>query len=226
MSDEPSLSQQAQGNYIAQASGGSTATIQVLPPTPRQEKDRVHFLARLRALYEDLWEQSLQGAAQLTLGLTEKPDVVLRHTELLLRAPEQPERRLPEGTTLLEVYYEAGQELLLLGEPGAGKSTLLLELAGRLVERAEQDPGDPFPVLLPLSSWAVKRPPLTEWLSAQLSLIYDVSRQLSHAWVHTDLILPLLDGLDEVPQEARGACVEAINTYRKEHLVGQLPIDL
>src|SRR5512135_2705669 len=142
MSEKPSLSQQAQGSYIAQAAAGGSATVQVvLPPPAVQERNRVRFLARLHALYEDLWEQSLQGAAQLTLGLTEKPDVVLRHTELLLRAPQLPERPLPEGTTLLDMYDEAGQELLLLGEPGAGKSTLLLELARRLVERAEQDPG-------------------------------------------------------------------------------------
>lgn len=179
----------------------------------------MHFLKRLRSLYESLWEQSLQGVALTTLGLTEKPEVVLRHTDLLLRTTEQLERRLPEGTTLLEKYDEVGQELLLLGEPGAGKSTLLLELARQLVGRAEQDPGHPFPIILPLSSWAVKRPPFTEWLSAQLSLIYDVPLQLSRAWIQTDRILPLLDGLDEVPQEARGACIEAITAYRKEHLV-------
>ncbi len=219
MSEKPSLSQQAQGSFIAQATDSSTATVQVvLPPTPRQEQNRVRFLKRLRALYEDMWEKSLQGAAQLTLGLTKKPDVVLYHTELLLRAPQQPQRPLPEGTTLLEVYDEAGQDLLLLGEPGAGKSTLLLELARRLVERAEQDPGHPLPVLLPLSSWAVKQMPLIEWLPAQLSLIYDVSRRLSRTWVQTDQIIPLLDGLDEVPQQTRVACIEAINTYRKEHL--------
>ncbi len=33
MSDKPSISQQAQGSYIAEATGGSTATVQVvLPP--------------------------------------------------------------------------------------------------------------------------------------------------------------------------------------------------
>ena len=220
MTDDPSVSQQAQGSYIAQATHGGTATVQVvLPPAPVQEQNRVRFLKRLRYLYDELWEQSLQGAALLTLGLTEKPDAVLQHTGLLFRSPQQPERPLPPGTSIAQVYDKAGQELLLLGEPGAGKSTLLLDLARQLVGRAEQDAGHPFPIIFLLSSWATKPQPLQDWLSAQLSLIYDVPLQLSRAWVFTNQILPLLDGLDEVPQEARLACIEAVTTYRKEHLV-------
>jgi predicted NACHT family NTPase len=39
----------------------------------------------------------------------------------------------------MQVYDEAGGELLILGEPGAGKTTLLLQLARELLSRAEQD---------------------------------------------------------------------------------------
>ncbi|MEO8954240.1 MAG: hypothetical protein ABI396_04880, partial [Ktedonobacteraceae bacterium] len=46
---------------------------------------------------------------------------------------------------------------------------------------------------------------------------YQVPRQLAHVWVETDLILPLLDGLDEVATENRTKCIEAINTYHQEH---------
>lgn len=220
MPDEPPITQQAQGSYIAQATHGGTATVQVvLPPAPVQEQNRVRFLARLRSQYDELWEQSLQGVALMTLGLTEKPDAVLRHSEVLYRAPKLPERPLPEGTSIVNVYDKAGQELLILGEPGVGKSTLLLDLARQLVGRAEQDAGHPLPIIFPLSSWAEKQQPLLDWLPTQLHLIYDVPLQLSRAWVFTNQILPLLDGLDEVPQEARLACIEAITTYRKEHLV-------
>jgi DNA polymerase III delta prime subunit len=155
----------------------------------------------------------------MMLGLTEKPDAVLHHTGLLFRSPQQPEQPLPEGTSIAEVYDRAGHELLILGEPGAGKSTLLLDLARQLVGRAEQDAGHPLPVIFPLSSWAEKKQPLQDWLPAQLSLIYDAPFRVSRAWVFTDQVLPLLDGLDEMPREARLACIDAISTYRKEHLV-------
>ena len=220
MPDDPTITQQAQGSYIAQAVQGGIATVNVvLPPAPIQEQNRIRFLVRLRSQYDELWEQSLQGAALMTLGLTEKPDAVLHHTGLLFRSLQQPEQPLPEGTSIAEVYDKAGHELLILGEPGAGKSTLLLDLARQLLGRAEQDARHPLPVIFPLSSWAEKQPPLQDWLTAQLSLIYSVPIKLSRAWVFTDQIFPMLDGLDEVPQEARLACVDAITTYRKEHLV-------
>src|SRR6266446_3455142 len=98
MLEEPSTTQQAEGSYIAQAAQGGIATVNVvLPPAPIQEQNRVRFLARLRSQYDELWKQFLQGAALMTLGLTEKPNAVLHHTDLLFRSPQQPEQLLPEG---------------------------------------------------------------------------------------------------------------------------------
>src|SRR5260370_42708551 len=151
MTDDPSVSQQAQGSYIAQATDGGTATVQVvLPPAPVQEQNRVRFLKRLRYRYDEEWEQSLEGAGLLTLGLVSKPDAVLHPTGLLFLSPQQPERPLPPGTSIAQVYEQAGQELLILGEPGAGKTTLLLNLARRRVERAQHHATQPLPVIIPL----------------------------------------------------------------------------
>src|SRR5690348_6779285 len=129
MVDEPKpvISQQAQGSYIAQAAEGGVATVNVVLPLPAvQEQNRVRFLARLRYHYDELWEQSLQGVAAITLNLTQKPDAVSHHTGLLFLPTKPIERPLPPGTSIVNVYDSCGQELLLLGEPGAGKSTLLL----------------------------------------------------------------------------------------------------
>jgi NACHT domain len=219
MADEPSATQHAQGSYIAQASQSGTATVQVYPVSVPPEQNRVRFLARLRYQYQELWEQSLQGAALMELGLANKPDAVQHQAELLFRPAQQVERLLPPGTSITQIYEEAGQELLILGEPGAGKSTLLLDLARHLVDCAEQDTQQPMPVLLPLSSWADKRQPLSDWLIEQMHLLYHVPTRLSSRWAQADQFLPLLDGLDEIPQEARLACIAAINQYHNEHLL-------
>lgn len=196
--------------------GGEPAHV---APSTLTQRNRTYMLQRLRYSYRELMAQSLQGAAWLELGLAHKPDAVQNATTLLLRQPNQPEQRLPPGTSIVQVYEEANHELLILDEPGVGKSTLLLQLAQHLVEQAEQDTARPLPVILPLSSWAVKRPLIQDWLGEQLSLIYDVPRQISREWVHQEQVLPLLDGLDEVEESARAACIAAINAYHREHLL-------
>jgi len=208
--------QYASGNYIAQATDGGTATINVVLPSPKlRSRNRVYFLQRLHFDYDQQREKALQGAPYLILGLNEKPSAVQHQTDLLFRNRQLPERPLPPETAIVKVFDDAAQSLLILGEPGAGKSLLLLDLAQKLVERAEQDEEFPMPVILPLSNWAVRRPPLAEWMSDQLTRFYDVSPQISAGWVSTRQVLPLLDGLDEVTRDARTACIVAINDYYK-----------
>ncbi len=185
---------------------------------PLSEHDRAHMLRRLRLSYEQLLRQSLQGAVQLELGLAERPAAVQNTISLSLRLPDQPEQPLPPHISIVQAYELAHHELLILGEPGAGKSTLLLELAHYLVEQAEQDASHFLPVLVPLSSWAVSRRLLHEWLVEQITLLYDVPRSLGQMWIQAGLVLPLLDGLDEVEESARAACIAAINAYHSEHV--------
>src|SRR5947209_2774302 len=183
----------------------------ITPQRVLSEHDRLHMLRRLRLRYEQMLAQSLQGAVQVELGLAERSAAVQNAASLSFRLPAQPEQPLPPHTSIREAYELAQQELLILGEPGAGKSTLLLELAHHLIERAEQDTTQPLPVLLPLSSWATNRRPLHEWLAEQMALLYDVPRSLSHQWLQTEQLLPLLAGLDELEASARATCVAALN---------------
>ena len=191
------------------------SAVQAYLPTAQ---DRERMQRRLRLRYEQMLAQSLQGAVQVELGLISRPAAVHSAVSLSLRLPDQPEEPLPPHTSIKEAYELAQQELLILGEPGSGKSTLLLELAHHLVEQSEQDATYPLPVLLPLSSWAVSRPPLEVWLTEQLTLLYNVSRPLSQQWIQAKQVLPLLDGLDEMEASARAACIAAINVYHRDHL--------
>jgi NACHT domain len=121
------------------------------------------------------------------------------------------------GTHITHVYDDADGELLILGEPGAGKTILLLELACDLIERATLDEGHPIPVIFDLSSWAETRQPLIDWMGQELNTKYQIPRKLATTWIANDQILPLLDGLDEMVEVHRAACVETINGYRGEH---------
>ena len=79
-----------------------------------------------------------------------------------------------------------------------------------------------IPVVFNLSSWAEQRLALADWLIDELNKRYDVPRTLAKTWVDAGLILPLLDGLDEVAADHREACVETINAFLSEH--GLLPL--
>ena len=166
--------------------------------TPGDENRR-RLLAKVRSFWiTGVLDQSLHGAALILLGLHEQREAVENPWRFVLQPPDQSARSLPPNTHIIQVYDEVNGELLILGEPGIGKTTLLLELARHLLYRAEKDETHPMPVVFNLSSWAVKRQPITDWLAEELYDKYQVPRQLARSWVNTDQVLPLLDGLDEV----------------------------
>src|SRR6266487_184634 len=189
----------------------------------QQQRNRRAMLAKVKAIWIDgLLEQSLAKEFRIALDLIEQPDAVDLPLNALVQELKHPPRLLPAGMPMIRVFEQMGGALLILGAPGAGKTTLLLELARDLITRAEQDQGHPIPVVFNLSSWAEKRRPLKEWLVEELNTKYDVPRKLAEQWIDADVVLPLLDGLDEVAAEHRNDCVVAINTYREEH--GLVPL--
>ncbi len=117
----------------------------------------------------------------------------------------------------MQVYEDAHQRLLILGEPGSGKSTLLYLLAQHLLALTETNQAAPLPIIFALSSWAQHRAPLEEWMVEQLVQIYKVPQGVAQQWVQDQQIIPLLDGLDEMEAGARPLCVAAINRYHLEH---------
>jgi predicted NACHT family NTPase len=69
---------------------------------------------------------------------------------------------------------------------------------------------------LNVSSWGEKRQqPLSEWVVESLEAKYSVPQEVGCVWVtHQHIIL--LDGLDEVAETRRAACLEMIQRYHKE----------
>ncbi len=162
-------------------------------------------------------EHSLHGAMLIELSLENLPAALENPWRLTVQETNLPPRPLPAGTSIVQVYDEADESLLILGEPGAGKTTLLLELGRILISRAQTDEQEPIPVVFNLSSWAVQHAALEDWLIEELHDRYEVPRPVGANWVKQDQLLLLLDGLDEVAPVARSACIEAINRYRSDH---------
>ena len=209
-----------------QASGTSQVIEQqrglMQPPVPLSllnRQNRMRMLRQVRLIWIDgLLRQLLHHATEFEPHLQERPDMLANPWRLQIQELDHAPRSLPDGTTIVQVYDMAEGELLILGEPGAGKTTLLLELTRILLERTDKDEQLRIPIVFNLSSWAEERRSLSAWLVEELLTKYQVSRKIGQGWIDADQILPLLDGLDEVTQEARAACVQAINTYHHSRL--------
>ncbi|MFC9856609.1 MULTISPECIES: NACHT domain-containing protein [unclassified Streptomyces] len=117
--------------------------------------------------------------------------------------------------------------LVITGAPGAGKTVLALHLM--LLLLADRAPGAPVPVRLSLSTYDPERYKLDDWLADQLTRTYQLRPAAAAALVTARLMLPVLDGLDEMDagevfgdHSRAAAALEAMNSYLHGTTKGQL----
>ncbi|MEH6373920.1 NACHT domain-containing protein [Streptomyces sp. KLMMK] len=143
---------------------------------------------------------------------------------------ETPEELAGSGAQITQMFTcrVPTQRLLVLGPPGAGKTVLLLRLLlGLLAQRDADNPSGgcqavrAVPVLFSLASWNPARQDLYAWMADRLAADYrslagpaparygPVAR--ARALLDHHLILPILDGFDELPSAIRGNALNAIN---------------
>jgi predicted NACHT family NTPase len=108
--------------------------------------------------------------------------------------------------------------LVVLGEPGAGKTMLMVRPVLDLLARRAA--GGPVPFLTSIASWNPVKQGLRDWLGAQLLIDHPAlgispadRAEPTHAaaLLASGLILPVLDGLDEIPEQVRGRAIGRIN---------------
>jgi predicted NACHT family NTPase len=115
--------------------------------------------------------------------------------------------------------------LVVLGEPGAGKTMLMVGLVLDLLHPDRRSSGGPVPALASLASWDPVSQDLHGWLGAMLITDYpdlagapppgSAGGNRFEALLEAGLILPVLDGLDEIPESARPVAITRINKELK-----------
>ncbi|WP_158264227.1 NACHT domain-containing protein [Amycolatopsis sp. CA-126428] len=137
-------------------------------------------------------------------GLNDEPEVNFLVQNDNIHVVAKKFRELPHG------------RLAVLGRSGAGKTTLAIQILSALL--ASRSKTEPVPIFLSIAEWDMRRfPKLNDWISLRLNQCYPALRATSLAgraaqvMVQRGCVIPILDGLDEVPAASRKVVMEAIN---------------
>lgn len=184
-------------------------------PQLRNDREATLLNAVKEHWVEGVLEKSLHGRLRMELRLEERLDAIAHPWGMVWETPEQLRQESPPGTRIIDILERMGMggTLLILGEPGSGKTISLLELADDLIAYAEQDITLPIPVVFNLSTWKGGRQTMFDWLVQELYDKYRVSKPLGKDWISNEKLLLLLDGLDEVRDDRRESCIQALNQF-------------
>ena len=131
-----------------------------------------------------------------------------------------PESLAGSGRELPEVLKRIPTgRLVVLGEPGAGKTVLMIRLVLDLLSNRKAD--SPIPVLCPVASWDPVHLGLNDWLAQMLPMDHPFlaaepppgihGENLARALLDSGKIMPVLDGLDEIPNDVRVSAVARLD---------------
>jgi predicted NACHT family NTPase len=199
------------------------------------DKSRSQLLEAVKVEVKQYLRDNLHNQCMISLHMQEQNKAVGRRVLPKIPEPEAGQEEFPwykrffknhnqPGKLIGEIMPEhkiidlferedINRRLLILGAPYSGKTITLFDLADHLLERAEQDPEKPIPVILKLSKWSGQ--PLEKFIVEQLKQAYSIQKRFTHLWINDKKLLPLLDGLNELGLKQRIKCVDEINKYLK-----------
>jgi thioredoxin-like negative regulator of GroEL len=112
------------------------------------------------------------------------------------------------------------RQLVVLGEPGAGKTVLAMLLTLQLLKIWRSRPDKAVPVLFPIASWNPDAEQIEVFLARRLAEEYpslsrrdDQGHRLADLLVEHARLLPVLDGLDELPAGRHTIAMEKLDLF-------------
>ncbi|MFF4546222.1 hypothetical protein [Streptomyces sp. NPDC001435] len=199
------------------------------PPPRSADADRGRAADALAEAVREQWAaearlRRLQDPVPLDVGWAPADRRLADHAVNIRRAQPLPaprDRRTEDAGGPFATL--PGRRLVVLGGPGSGKTVLAMRFVlGRLAARRS---GGPVPVIFPLAGWDPRQTGLRDWLADRLATDYrplaalaDGRHTLARALLDAGLVLPVLDGFDELARPAYGEAVRRINAELDDDL--------
>lgn len=201
------------------------------PPTPPVpgDKELSHAVERLATEVRDVWRREVE-----ILGLADPEPMPIKWTNTSKKVSDHAQniglKRLSffvDGSHIPQLVNRFKElpkrRLVVLGDPGCGKSTLAVQMLSELLKSRHQD--EPVPVLLNVAGWNVAvDEEFSGWLHRRLDSGFPFLRAISPTIVEKliseRLVLPILDGLDEVHPQYQPKILQAL----KESMSGDDPL--
>ncbi|MFJ5155200.1 NACHT domain-containing protein [Streptomyces sp. NPDC088353] len=217
------MSEQSRGDVHNVFSGGSATyviqgrdfgAVHLHLPPPQTAQDRAAAeLARvvLAQWRDEAGALGLTGSARLAVGWLADWTVADHREHIGADVTGS-----TAGLTELAAAFQAlpARRLVIIGAPGAGKTSLAILLTLQLLSL--QDATRPVPVPLLVSSWDAGKEHFDVWLARRIHEEYvglsrDLDRTRIRELVRDRRVLPVLDGLDELPRPLRSAALAGLN---------------
>jgi NACHT domain len=168
---------------------------------------------RFRGEESELHQMIRPGTVIDDLGAKERVDFRIEAQD---RSRLQVRGRTVPWSELASEWDRAPGRMVILGQPGYGKTVAALMLVGHI--NTAGNPLERVAELFKLVEWhrwraQHARERFADWLAYQLTETYEMPPDIARAIVDFDLLLPVLDGLDEVPAGERRDCKQAIDAY-------------
>ena len=130
------------------------------------EPDVKRFYESLRERYRKRYDSKLDGRFEITLEVSENWD---GEKTQQFTGEYEGKGQISEAFEYINSAFEKQGRLLIVGSPGVGKTVLLLKLALELLDKADIEKKEAFPVIFNLASWSDEYEKFDDWLISVLN---------------------------------------------------------
>jgi NACHT domain len=185
------------------------------PPSEMQIKDA---RAGLKAILQERWraekgshESRVYEALPMRIRFAPTTEAANSSTDAIDMTTDSQSCEGEFSDVLAAFSQEPRYRRVVLGDAGAGKTVLVTELARQLLVATEVE--TPLPLIMPTRAWNPVKQSLRDWLIQQLVVDYSLPKAYARTLVADGMVLPILDGLDEMPYAFRSHALVRLNEY-------------